>query len=261
MSLNGCRVRYQLEKREGKPRVLFLHGWGCDLTIFSFIMSGFAPDATVAALDFPGHGESADPPAPWSVSDYAEATRQFIVANDLAPVSLVAHSFGGRVAIKLAAEHPELIDKLVITGGAGLRRTPTESARKRSQTYKRYSNLLTALGKARPLAPLAERLQTKLRNRFGSPDYVKLNEVMRGSFVKIVNEDLAAQLPQIQAPTLLIWGTDDTETPLWMGQMMEQEIPDAGLVLFEGGSHFAFLEQWQRFLLIARQFILEDQNG
>ena len=254
-------MHYQLERREGKPCVLFLHGWGCDLSVFSFIMSGFAPDATVAAIDFPGHGRSADPPRPWRVDDYAEMTLQFIQEQQLAPVCVVAHSFGGRVAIKLAALHPEMVEKVILTGGAGIRKPVSDRARKRSQTFKRYNAMLTRIGAIKPLKPLAEQWQTKLRNRFGSPDYVKLNEVMRKSFVMIVNEDLLPLLKQIHAPTLLVWGSSDTETPLWMGETMEQEIPDAGLIIFEDGTHFAFLEQWQRFLLIARQFILEEQNG
>ena len=81
---------------------------------------------------------------------------------------------------------------------------------------------------------------------------------MRKTFVKVISEDLFPLLAQIKAPTLLIWGSDDTETPLWMGQMMEKEIADAGLIVFEGGTHFAFLEQWQRFVLIVKQFVLEE---
>ena len=101
-----------------------------------------------------------------------------------------------------------------------------------------------------------QRLQDRLRRKYGSPDYYKLNEVMRGTFVKVVNQDLLPLLPSIAAPTLLIWGSDDTETPLWMGQQMEKQIPDAALIVFEGRSHFAFIEEWQRFLLIIKEFFL-----
>ena len=101
-----------------------------------------------------------------------------------------------------------------------------------------------------------EHLQDRLRRKYGSPDYYKLNEVMRGTFVKVVNQDLLPLLSSIAAPTLLIWGSDDTETPLWMGQQMEKQTPDAALIVFEGRSHFAFIEEWQRFLLIIKEFFL-----
>jgi pimeloyl-ACP methyl ester carboxylesterase len=79
---------------------------------------------------------------------------------------------------------------------------------------------------------------------------------MRQTFSKIVSEDLSPLLPKIKAETLLVFGSNDTETPLWMGQKMEQEIPDAGLVVFEGRSHFAYLEEWPRFCALIREFLI-----
>ncbi len=262
-TLNGCRIEYDLRRceRADAPNVLFLHGWGCDRTFFSFLVSGFAPDATVAALDFPGHGASDEPPGAWSVADYAAQVKAFIERNELAPVDIIAHSFGGRVAIWLASHWPELVGKLVITGGAGIKKPVSDAARKRSEKYRRYQKALDALGRIGPLAPAVEKGRERLRERFGSPDYVKLNANMRATFVKIVSEDLLPYLPDIKAPTLLVWGANDTETPLWMGETMEREIPDAGLVVFEGGTHFAFLEQWRRFLVIAREFFLTEEKG
>ena len=62
-------------------------------------------------------------------------------------------------------------------------------------------------------------------------------------------------LPRIQASTLLVWGENDQDTPLWMGQKMEKEIPDAGLVIFENDDHFAYLRQWPRFNAVVRAFL------
>ena len=80
---------------------------------------------------------------------------------------------------------------------------------------------------------------------------------MKKTFNRVISLDLTDRYPLIQQSTLLIWGENDTETPLWMGKKMEELIPDAGLVLFEGGSHFAFLEQADRFCVIAKHFLLE----
>lgn len=246
--------------REGAAhRVLLLHGWGCDGTIFSFIASGLMEQADVTTLDFPGHGRSDEPPAPWGVPEYAAMVRELIQREGLAPVDIIAHSFGGRVAIYLAATWPELVSKLLITGGAGIKKPAGPQQEKRQRHYKQYKALLGKLEAVRPLQKPISRLQDALRQRYGSPDYNRLSEGMRATFVKIVSQDLLSMLPQIKAPTLLVWGGEDTETPLWMGQEMERDIPDAGLVVFEGGSHFAFLEQWQRFLIIAKRFFLEDE--
>ena len=261
-TINGCPVYYEIYRnvKADAPRILFLHGWGCDSTTFSFIQSAVTEHATVATLDFPGHGKSAEPPVPWGVADYAQQVYTLITQNNLAPVKVVAHSFGGRVALMLAATHPDAVEQLVITGGAGLKKPVSQHAKKRSDRYRFYTAVLNGVKRIPFLSKLALRLQDKLRNRFGSPDYVKLTPAMRQTFVKVITEDLFPLLSRVHAPTLLVWGSADTETPLWMGEVMEKEIPDAGLVVFEGGSHFAFMEQWQRFVTIINHFFMEEHT-
>ena len=80
---------------------------------------------------------------------------------------------------------------------------------------------------------------------------------MRKTFVKVIQLDLSEKYEQMKQSTLLIWGDADTETPVWMAREMEKKIPDCGLVLLEGGSHFAFLEQAERFNRIVRFFLTE----
>ena len=104
----------------------------------------------------------------------------------------------------------------------------------------------------------AEKMEDSLRKKYGSRDYNALDEEMRRTFVKVISRDLSDLYPKIRSSVLLIWGEADTETPLWMGREMEKLIPDAGLVLFEKGSHFAYLEQIGRFNLIVRQFLKEE---
>ena len=261
-TLCGCRIRYDIARHPSSdaPRILLLHGWGCDSSMFSFISDALGEVATVVTMDFPGHGQSEEPPEPWGVSEYTEQVRALVENHELAPVQIVAHSFGGRIAIKLAAQCPEMVGKVVITGGAGIKKPVSESARKRTARFRRYNGMLNRLKRIGWIAPTAEKMQASLRNRYGSPDYIRLNENMRNSFVKIVSEDLYPLLADIHAPTLLIWGSGDTETPLWMAEMMEKTIPDAGLVVFEGGSHFAFVEQWRRFVVIVKQFFMEGNS-
>ena len=81
---------------------------------------------------------------------------------------------------------------------------------------------------------------------------------MRGTLVRLVNEDLRTLLPRLQLPVLLIWGDHDPETPLDDGKLMERLIPDAGLVVFEGAGHFAYLEQADRFCRIVEVFLRGD---
>ena len=240
----------------GEKRVLFLHGWGCSGALMKSAADALSTGASVMTLDFPGFGESDRPPEPWGVPEYAEAVRELLIEENFIPCSVVAHSFGGRITLWLASEYPDLFEKIVITGGAGIRKPQTEEAKKRSEEFKRKKAVWEKVKGFKPLSGLAEKAEEKLRQQYGSADYNALDEEMRKTFVKVISLDLADRLPRIQQPTLLLWGDRDTETPLWMGQRMERESPDAGLVVLEGGDHFAYLHQAARFNTIVRQFLI-----
>ncbi|HPJ01214.1 MAG TPA: alpha/beta hydrolase [Candidatus Limiplasma sp.] len=255
-TIHGCTVRYELKanaQSDALP-VLFLHGWGCDVDIFHGLMDAVEGEATLAALDFPAHGESGDPPQPWGVEDFAELVRELLESVNIQKADIVAHSFGARVAIYLAAKYPQMVNKIVITGGAGVKKPADAQASQKTKRYKRLSGAVRALMKFPPLTKPMKALQEMLIQKYGSRDYAALSESMRPTFVKIISEDLTPMLSQIKAPVLLIWGSNDTETPLWMAQTMEREIVDAGLVVFEGRTHFAFLEESARFATIVKQF-------
>ena len=94
-----------------------------------------------------------------------------------------------------------------------------------------------------------------MQTKYGSADYNALDDEMKKTFVKVISQDLRPMLKEINASVLLVWGENDTETPLWMGQIMENEIKDAGLVVFENDDHFAYLRQWPRFVAVAKAFL------
>lgn len=254
--VQGCRIAYRYEKHKesNAPVVLLMHGWGCDGNIFSSFLPKFTKHASVLVVDFPGHGQSGEPPCAWGVPEYAQQILALLDALSISKVQIVCHSFGGRVALWLAAHRPDLIEKMVITGGAGICKPAAQTQSKKQMQYKKLKKLLLALGKIPFLKGIVSYLQEKLIQKYGSEDYKRLNANMRQTFVKVINQDLSDLLPQIKASTLLIWGSNDTETPLWMGEKMEKEIPDAGLVVFDGRTHFAFLEEAQRFSVIVSTF-------
>ena len=254
--VRGCRIACRFEKAQGAqgPVILLLHGWGCDGRVFAPLMKTLSGRASILTLDFPGHGESADPPEPWDVACYADMLSELLQRLDIHEVDVVAHSFGARVAIRLATAEPGLIRRQVFTGGAGIRSPLSEAQKKRQRRYRRLRAVMDVLARIPLLGRWAEKGRASLRRRYGSADYAKLNDCMRATFVKVVNEDLSPLLKDIRASTLLIWGENDTATPLWMAKQMERDIPDAGLVVFEGRTHFAFLEEPDRFARIVEQF-------
>ncbi|MEI3427780.1 MAG: alpha/beta hydrolase [Christensenellales bacterium] len=145
----------------------------------------------------------------------------------IAPCDIIAHSFGGRVALYLAANEPQLVKRLLLTGCAGIKKPQTPEQQKRSARYQRLKGIVSIAGPRRALQG-AVGLLSELRQKYGSPDYNALSEDMKKTFVKVVNEVCCPLLPRVQASTLLVWGENDTETPLWMGQQIGKGNPRCG---------------------------------
>ena len=265
MILNALGTDTEIHTKGGHGRGLFLlHGWKCSAQMMGFIQDRFADSMRTAAIDFPGHGKlgaAKEPPEPWGVPEYAALVQKAIEELDLAPCDIIAHSFGCRVAIYLASEHPELIGRMILTGAAGIRKPPDKRASARQKAYKTMRKALDVAGKTHLMDRQVSQWKEKLVQTFGSEDYKALTPEMRKTFNKVIGLDLTDRLPLVQAPTLLYWGAQDTETPLWMGKMMEEKIPDAGLIVEEGTGHFAYLERSDAFLRIASSFLLEGREA
>jgi pimeloyl-ACP methyl ester carboxylesterase len=120
----------------------------------------------------------------------------------------------------------------------------------KARAKRAVSKTARAAGK---LGDPGRRVRDAVYERIQSADYRDAGE-MRPIFVKVVNEDLSHLLPRIQASTLLIWGTEDDAVPVAHARTMEKAIPDAGLVLFEGAGHFAYLDERDRFCVVVRHF-------
>lgn len=263
MQLEVCGVKVDITvSGSGARAALLLHGWGCSAQMMQSVAQLLEGGMRVAALDFPGHGamgKALPPPEPWGVPEYMEMTAQIIRELKLAPCDIVAHSFGARVAILLASTYPELVDRMILTGAAGIRKPESGKATMKQQLYKGLRGAMNVLDKTHLLGSLPEKGREALVQKFGSPDYRVLTPEMRQTFNKVISLDLTDQLEKIKAPTLLYWGAQDTATPLWMGQLMEQKIPDAGLVVEQSAGHFAYLEQSEKFLLIVHSFLMEGR--
>jgi len=250
--LCGIQLNYEV-KGQGEP-ILMLHGWGGCIDSFLPVTNALSQNRCVYSIDFPGHGKTPEPDTAWCVDEYCALTIAFIEQVIKGKCSIIAHSFGGRVAIMLSAKRPQLVDKLVLCDSAGL--IPKRSAGYYFKVY-RYK-LMKKAAKNRIGTSLCKLfgvdVQKKIQNA-GSSDYRNLSEKMKKVFVRVVNQDLFGYLKDIKASTLLIWGSEDVDTPLEFGKIMEKEIPDAGLVVFEGAGHFSYLEQFGRFMAVVRHFL------
>ncbi len=237
ITVNGIKTNY-ISQGSGET-VLFLHGWGANVGLFSGLIDFVSQKYKAVALDLPGFGNSQEPKTPWSVSDYCGFVLEFLRQAQIVPTVIICHSFGGRLAIKLSAEGLlSSVRKIIFIDAAGIK--PKKSAKQKLKlaTYKIGKAVLSFA----PIKAMFPNALENLRKKRGSADYQNATPTMRQTLVKVVNEDLTHLLPKVSASSLLIWGTNDTATPLQDGETFERLIPDAGLVKIEGAGHFSYLE-------------------
>ncbi len=228
------------QRGEG-DNLLFLHGYLSCKESFYYQTEYFSKYYKVTAPDFPAFGKSAAIESAWGVGDYALWLKKFMRSQNLSGCSVVAHSFGARVAFKLFSQEPQLCKKLVITGGAGLVKPRSKAYIRRVRRYRLCKKLFPKF---------AER-------RFGSREYRSLSPLMKESYKKIVNEDLRDCAALISCPTLLVYGRLDTVTPSGEeGKIFNTLIKNSRFQLMDGG-HFCFSENPDSFNREVHGFLTE----
>lgn len=248
INISGIKLNYIIEG-QGSP-IVILHGWGANIDTIIPIVNILSESYQVYALDLPGFGESQEPKDVIGSFGYVKIVKEFLKEMEISKASFVGHSFGGKLSIILGAEDPELVDKLVLIDSAGL--IPKRGLDYYVKVYSFkglrwiYKNLFFWIKD--------EDRVKKFYEKFGSDDYQDSQGIMRKILVKVVNEDLKPLLKEIKAPTLLIWGEKDDATPLYMGQIMEKEIKDSGLIVIEDGGHYSYLDNYSKFSAVIRSF-------
>ena len=212
---------------DGPPQVLALHGWGRRGSDFAPSLAGF--DAL--AVDLPGFGATPAPADALGAEGFARLVAPVLAAFPAPPV-VIGHSFGGRIAVCLAATHPERIGSLIITGSPLLRLGP---GKKPSIGYQ----MLRFLNRAHMVSD--DRMEEIRRSR-GSADYRAASGVMREILVKVVNEGYEPQLQELRSRVLLLWGENDNEVPVAVAEAALRIIRQAGgtaeLEVLPGVGHF-----------------------
>ena len=241
---------------DGAP-VLLLHGWGSSAALMRPVAQALEDRYRIYNLDLPGHGHSPAPPEPWGVPEHAALIRRLIEERIGAPVTIVGHSNGGRIALFMASD-PEmapLVHRLALISPSGI---PT----RRGASY--YVRKYLARALKAPFAVLPPRLRdfgldwlrhSLVWRALGSSDYRQLQGVMRETFVKTVNCYLQDRVHRITAPTLLFWGDHDEAVQRYQMQVLVARIPDAGLVVLEGAGHYGYLNDPDTFVAALRYFL------
>lgn len=188
----------------GPVRVVWLHGWARQAHDFAAAARLLAERGVASvALDLPGSGASPVPSEAGGARHYADLIVPALRDVGDGPIVLVGHSFGGRIAVVVASQHPELVDRLVVTGAPLVR---LHAPARAPLAYR------TLRWMARRHLVSAARLESA-RRKYGSSDYRNAQGVMRDVLVANVRESYEPELSALEMPVSFVWGEHDVEVP------------------------------------------------
>ncbi len=236
---NDVDIFYEVYGKEDGAVNIFLHGWGQSGECFNEVISSLE-DFHNITVDFPPFGKSGKP-CDWTIFSYANMLISLCEALNIKKCNLIGHSFGGRVAIIVSALRKDLVNKLVLVDSAGMKPKRKLSYYMRIYTYKTLKYFGFYL------------------NNAGSSDYAKLDVDMKKTFSSIVNTHLEEYCPQIEAQTLIVFGKDDKETPVYMAKRLNKLIKNSHLELLEHAGHFCFFDRGLKFRQLLYGFLTKEE--
>lgn len=225
--------------REGKA-IVYLHGWGQNIQMMEPIANPFKKNYRLIIIDLPGFGKSNEPDYAWTLDDYVEMIHSLMEKLKIDKPSLIGHSFGGKLSILYASKYD--VDKLVLLASPYKVKLSKPSLKVR------------ILKKAKSIPGLGRFAET-MKKHIGSTDYKNASPLMRDILVKHVNTDLVDQVKKIKCPTFIIWGDKDGEVPVSDAYELEGLIKNSGLVVYEGCTHYAYLERLKQTIAIIESFM------
>ncbi len=236
INIKNLDINY-IQYGEGKD-IILLHGWGQNIEMMKPLGDNFSDKYRITILDLPGFGESDEPKNTWTIDDYELMLEDFIKELKIKKPIIIGHSFGGRLAIRYSARNP--IEKLVLFGSPCIRI---------QEALPLNVRILKSLKKL----PGMNKIGEYMKQYIGSRDYKAASPVMRQTLVEVVNEDLSKYAKEIEEPTLLIWGQNDTEAPVAEAKELEKIMIDAALIILPG-THYAYLENLAQVVNILNSF-------
>jgi len=232
LNVQGLQVSCKIAG-EG-PVILILHGWGRGSDSWIEVQKGLVyAGHQVVVPDLPGFGKSELPQAVWGVDNYVDFVKTFAEKLNLEKFVLLGHSFGGQIALKFALKHSGMLKGLILYAAAVIRRPPSLRVRTIG-VFAKGGNTVLSVWPLSFLQPPAKKLLYKI---LGNTDYLYERGIMKQVREKVLREDLSIYFSKVQIPTLILWGENDTITPLKDARIIHKAIPGASLVIVPGADH------------------------
>lgn len=234
--INISYIRYGAE--DGKNIVL-LHGWGQNIHMMRPIGDLLKKKYNITIIDLPGFGESEEPTTILTVYDYARIVNKLLISLDINKPIMLGHSFGGKIALVYASKYET--SKLVLFG------SPYDTEIKKM-------SLKTRILKSINKIPFVKRFEKITKKYMGSTDYRSASDMMRKVLTDTVNRSIEDDLSKIMIPTLIVWGSNDEAVPVEKAYRLEKLIHNAGLIVYDGSSHYAYLERLNQTIKVLKSF-------
>ncbi|TWG12341.1 pimeloyl-ACP methyl ester carboxylesterase [Actinoplanes teichomyceticus] len=250
MTDDGFRLAVQASGRADGPVLLLLPGQANSHTWWTGLRERFEDRFHVVTFDYRGTGDSRGPVADWTTAGFAADAAAVLTAVGGGPAAVYGTSMGGRVAQFLAARHPGLVGRLVLacTSPGG------RHARERGSEVRRGLADPDGAARLRTLRALFYTdAWTGHSHLFGDPGMTA--EESRAHLRASNRHDAWAELPLIQAPTLVLHGADDRMVPAANAPLLAERIPGARLYLHEGGRHGFFDEFADEIVPVIDEFL------
>ncbi len=238
--IKNIDINYIRYGNENKKTLVLLHGWGQNIEMMKPIGDNLQDSFDIIIVDLPGYGLSDEPDYVWTVYDYADAIHELLVDLKIKNPIVLGHSFGGKISLIYGSKYET--EKLVLFGSP---------YRPEIQKLSLKTKVLKSLAKVKVLSPLVE----FAKKHIGSTDYKNASPMMRKILVETVNLDITEDVKKIECPTLLIWGENDTAVPLPRAYELEKLIRDAGVVVYDECTHYAYLERLGQTINILNSFL------
>lgn len=229
--------------------ILFLHGWQDNLHTFDALASFLSSTHRIIRLDLPGFGQTEAPKETWDLDDYVKFVNHFIQKLNINVDAIVGHSFGGRIVIKGEATKKFRLRNIILICSAGVAAKHTF----RNTALKIIAKAVGVITYTPPFIFWREALRKKMYESIGS-DYLNAG-ILKKTFLKIISEDLSSSAEKITTPTLLIWGSNDIQTPLSEGKKLSYLIHDSKLEIVQGAGHFVHKEQPRIVATLIQEFL------
>ena len=241
------------------PALVLLHGFSYDSRAWRTQIEALSEHFTVVAWDAPGAGHSSDPPDSFGISDWADCLDALLVAIKVEEAHVLGLSWGGILAQEFYRRYRGRVLSLILADTyAGWKGSlPDPIPQERLEACLRDSTLPSEkfLSKYLP-GMFSEAVSEEVRNEAASG----MSEFHPAGFRLMARSsaetDTRGLLPNIEVPTLLIWGEADTRSPIAVAHQFHEAIPGSKLAIIPGAGHVSNMEQPELFNAAVRNFCL-----